>query len=271
MTKIIKICVVFIAAISIFLTGCGDKEKTEVRSAKDLEHAVIGVQLGTISDIYVTDLIKDKPEASIKRFIGNQDAIKAVLRGDVDCLVLDYEPAKAFAKQHDNLRVLSEPFTKDNYAAMVAKGNTHLLGKVNEAIDELEKNGSLKKIIDSYINGDTEVYHYIPKTQKGRELIVATDAAFPPYEYNENGRIVGIDIEIAKAVADHMGMVVKIVDMEFDSIITAVATHQVDIAISGLSVTEERKKKVDFSRDYVENTQGILVREGPVQNTEEFD
>lgn len=264
MTKIIKICVVFIAAISIFLTGCGDKEKTEVRSAKDLEHAVIGVQLGTISDIYVTDLIKDKPNASIKRFIANPDAIKAVLRGDVDCLVLDYEPAKAFAKQHSNLRVLNEPFAKDFYAAMVAKGNRNLLTKVNEVIDELEKDGSLKKIIDSYINGDTEVYQYIPKTITGRELVVATDASFPPYEYRENGKIVGIDIEIAKAIADHMGMVVKIEDMEFDSIITAVVTHKVDIAISGLSVTEERKEKVDFSREYVENTQSILVRDGPV-------
>lgn len=93
-------------------------------------------------------------------------------------------------------------------------------------------------------------------------LVMATNAAFPPYEYYENGQIVGIDAEIAKAIADKLGMELRIEDMEFDSIIAAVQTGKADIGMAGMTVTEDRKLNVNFTDSYATGVQVVIVKEG---------
>ena len=92
-------------------------------------------------------------------------------------------------------------------------------------------------------------------------LTMATNAYFPPYEYYEGDTIVGIDADIAKAVADKLGLELKIEDMEFDSIITAVQTGKVDMGLAGMTVTDERKKSVNFSDTYATGIQVVIVTE----------
>ncbi|MBQ4629781.1 MAG: basic amino acid ABC transporter substrate-binding protein [Clostridia bacterium] len=102
------------------------------------------------------------------------------------------------------------------------------------------------------------------KDEKAEEktLKMATNAAFPPYEYKEGEKIVGIDAEIAEAIAKELGMKLEIVDMEFDSIITAVDKGEVDFGMAGMTVTDERKEQVDFSDSYATGVQSIIVKEG---------
>jgi polar amino acid transport system substrate-binding protein len=90
-------------------------------------------------------------------------------------------------------------------------------------------------------------------------LTMATNAEFPPYEYYEGGEIVGIDVEIAQALAEELGMELKIEDMAFDSIITAVSSGKCDIGLAGMTVDEDRLKNVDFSDTYAKATQVIIV------------
>ena len=92
-------------------------------------------------------------------------------------------------------------------------------------------------------------------------LTMATNAYFPPYEYYEGEKIVGIDAEIAGAVAEKLGLELKIEDMEFDSIITAVQTGKADIGFAGMTVTEERLKNIDFSEAYAQGVQVVIVKE----------
>lgn len=92
-------------------------------------------------------------------------------------------------------------------------------------------------------------------------LTMATNAYFPPYEYYEGEEIVGIDADIAKAVADKLGLELKIEDMEFDSIITAVQTGKADMGLAGMTVTDERKQSVNFSDTYATGIQVIIVPE----------
>ncbi|MCR5652038.1 MAG: basic amino acid ABC transporter substrate-binding protein [Lachnospiraceae bacterium] len=99
------------------------------------------------------------------------------------------------------------------------------------------------------------------KTVTAGVLTMATNAYFPPYEYYEGDDIVGIDAEIAKAVADKLGMELKIEDMEFDSIITAVASGKADIGLAGMTVTEERKKNINFTDSYATGVQVVIVKE----------
>ena len=93
-------------------------------------------------------------------------------------------------------------------------------------------------------------------------LTMATNAYFPPYEYYEGDQIVGIDAEIAAAVADKLGLELKIEDMEFGAILTAVQTGKVDMGLAGMTVTEERLETVNFSTTYATGIQSIIVPEG---------
>ena len=93
-----------------------------------------------------------------------------------------------------------------------------------------------------------------------KKLVMATNAAFPPYEYVEGKEIVGIDAEIAKAIADDLGKELIIEDMAFDSIIAAVQTGKADIAMAGMTVTEDRKENINFSTPYTEAAQVIVVK-----------
>ena len=92
-------------------------------------------------------------------------------------------------------------------------------------------------------------------------LTMATNAQFPPYEYYEGDKIVGIDAEIVAAIADKLGLDYVIEDMEFDSIITSVQTGKADIGLAGMTVTEERMEAVNFTETYATGKQVIIVTE----------
>ncbi len=94
------------------------------------------------------------------------------------------------------------------------------------------------------------------------KLVMGTNASFPPYEFTDNeGKIVGIDAEIAAAVAEKMGYELEIKDMEFDSLITAVQNGSIDFALAGMTVTDKRKESVNFSDTYATGVQVIIVKE----------
>lgn len=93
-------------------------------------------------------------------------------------------------------------------------------------------------------------------------LVMATNAEFPPYEFYEGGEVVGIDAEIAAAIAEEMGMELKIEDMAFDSIILSVSSGKADIGAAGLTVTEDRLQNVNFSDTYATAAQVIILKEG---------
>lgn len=93
-------------------------------------------------------------------------------------------------------------------------------------------------------------------------LTMGTNAAFPPYEYVEGDEIVGIDPEVAQAIAEKLGLTLEIVDMDFGSIITAVQTGKVDVGIAGMTVDPDRLENVDFTDSYATGVQVVIVPEG---------
>ena len=97
------------------------------------------------------------------------------------------------------------------------------------------------------------------KTSNSDTLVMATNATFPPYEYVDGEECKGIDIEIAQAIADAMGKKLEVDDIDFDSIIPAITTGKADMALAGMTVTDERKENVDFSDSYATGVQVIIV------------
>ena len=93
-------------------------------------------------------------------------------------------------------------------------------------------------------------------------LVMATNAAFPPYEYKDGDKIVGIDAEIAAAIAEKLGMKLEIMDVDFGAVLTGVAEGKYDMGMAGITVTDERKLTMDFSNTYATGIQVIIVNDG---------
>ncbi len=99
-------------------------------------------------------------------------------------------------------------------------------------------------------------------TEEGGTLVMGTNAAFPPYEYIEDGEVVGIDAEIAAAIAEKLGMELEIQDMEFDAIIPALQSGKINVGLAGMTVTPEREENVNFTESYATGVQVVIVKEG---------
>lgn len=157
--------------------------------------------------------------------------------------------------------------TAEKYAFAVAKDNSALKTAANELLAELKANGELDKIINSFFDGSAEFLYTNPvsevPTGADREnyLVVATNAYFPPFEYYEGDKLTGVDMKIASLLAEKLGKTLYINDMEFDSIITSVKQGASDIGMAGMTVNEERLKTIDFTTEYYESAQVLVVRE----------
>ena len=114
---------------------------------------------------------------------------------------------------------------------------------------------------DTAVEESTETAETALPTAVEGVLTMATNAAFPPYEYIEGGEIVGIDAEIAAAIAEKLGLEVQIEDMEFDAIIEAVKSGKADIGLAGMTVTPDRAEEVNFTASYATGVQVVIVTE----------
>lgn len=102
-------------------------------------------------------------------------------------------------------------------------------------------------------------------------LVMATNATFPPYEYYDGETVVGLDVDIAKAVAEKMGYELEVADMEFDAIIPAVSSGKAAFGLAGMTVTEERKQMVDFSDSYATGIQAVIVKvDSPITSVDDL-
>ena len=127
-------------------------EDSEIASPDDLKGVIVGVQLGTTGDIYVSDLEADG--TTVERYSKGFEAVQALSQGKIDAVVIDGEPAKTFVAETEGLKILEESFTDEEYAIAVKKGNTELLEKINGALKTLKDNGTLDEIVAKYIKAE---------------------------------------------------------------------------------------------------------------------
>ncbi len=264
-----KVISVLLAAVMILsLTACGKKrEGVKITSASDLSEAakgdvlLVGVQLGTTGDIYCSDDFGDK---HVERFSKGYEAVQALLQGKIDAVVIDDQPAQAFVKQNKGLKILDTEYIQEDYAIAVNKNNTALTAAINDALKTIKADGTFQKIVDYYIGHEDGAKPYEKKDvdrSKGK-LVMATNAAFEPYEYRDAaGNIIGLDVDMMQAVCDILGYSLSVEDMEFDSIIAAVVSGQADVGVAGMTVTEDRLKSIDFTDSYYTGRQVIIVNE----------
>ena len=221
-----------------------EAESTDT-AAFDLAGKKIGVQLGTTGDQLATEY-EQNDGSTVERFNKGADAIQALKQGKIDCVVIDYNPAKAFVEKNDDLQILDEELSSEEYAMCVNKDNSELTAKINEALTQLKEDGTLDAIVSNYIGDEAGQHPYTSPEGVDRSngtLVMATNATFEPYE----------------AVCDVLGYDLKIEDMEFDAIVNAVVSGKADFGAAGMTVTDERKLSVDFTDTYATASQVIIV------------
>lgn len=159
------------------------------------------------------------------------------------------------------VKVVGINLTDEEYAFGVSKKDPELLKTVNEFIAQIKEDGTLKNIMDKYFgNAEKTPIVSAKKDSSKDQLVISTEASFPPFEYKQGEGFLGIDIEIAKALADKLGKELVIENVSFDAVLQQVEAGYADIAMAGLTVNEKRKKQVNFSESYYEASQNIIVK-----------
>ena len=115
---------------------------------------------------------------------------------------------------------------------------------------------------ESEAPADTGNMPTVEKIKEKGELVMLTNAAFPPFEYVDGSEITGVDVEIAQAIADELGVKLTVTNMDFDPIIDYIKTGKGDLGIAGITANEEREKAVDFSTSYITTTQYMILPTG---------
>ncbi len=157
-------------------------------------------------------------------------------------------------------KVIDIDLTNEEYAFGVDKDQSELLEQTNDFIAKIKEDGTLDEIFDKYFgDGEPEAIESAEYDASKDQLVVATNAAFEPFEYTKGDSYYGIDMEIASLLAEELGQELVIQNMDFDAVCLSVGQHKCDIAMAGLTVNEERKEYVTFTDSYYEASQKLIV------------
>lgn len=159
------------------------------------------------------------------------------------------------------VKVININLTDEEYAFGVDKNQPELLEQVNAFIAEIKANGKLDEVFNNYFgDGTPKAIKSAALDESKDQLVVATNAEFPPFEYSEGENFLGVDMEIAALLAEKLGKELVIQHMDFEAVCLAVGSHKCDIAMAGLTINEERKESVTFSESYYQASQQLIVK-----------
>jgi polar amino acid transport system substrate-binding protein len=256
------LCALILLATIVFPAGCG-KNEVAIASLDDAAHARIGVMTGSTGEAIATARF---PEAQIKSFDDIMDAVTAMKSGQLDAIVTAFPAALQVSKKNPDLGVLREPLDHEYTAIAVRKGNDELLAAVNRIISELRDDGTLASMTRRWFKPDLSPYEEldIALPAEGRPLKIGVSATREPFSFvDKNGRVSGHDGELARLIAAKLHRPVEFFNMKFMALIPALQSGKVDLIVTGMTATEERRKFVNFTQSYYTNAQVMLARRVP--------
>ncbi len=256
-----KIAAAFMA-LALMLTcfvGCGEKEGK----------VAIGVQSGTTGEFF----LKGDADWGFEGF-ANVDtkaydnaglAVEDMKNGNIKYVVIDAAVGKELANKNKEIKVIDYALIKEDFGFGVDKAQPELLATINKVIKE--KKAEIDAIYASFADvSDDNAAEWKGATLKSAEydankaqLVVATNAAFAPYEFVVGNEYAGIDIEILKLIAAELKMEIVIQDMAFESVVTSIGKNGIDMAASGLTISPAREKIVNFSDPYEVGSYQVIL------------
>lgn len=247
----------------LWFTSCHEKTAT-ITSLSMLEGGkTFAVPTGTVADQFV---LKKFPDAKILYFNTVLDCAIAVKTDKADAAVYDKPILQNIAAKNEGLVVLSEMLFDDRYGFAVQLENKELKTAMDDVLAELQSDGIYEDMMKRWFpeRGNPAPMPEIETNGKGGILRFGTAAVTEPMSfYDANHRIAGLDIEFASRIAKKLNRKLEIVDMEFGAMLPALIAGKVDMIGAGLSITEERAKKVLFSDSYYPSGIAAVVRSAP--------
>ncbi len=209
----------------------------------------VAVQKGTTSFMYA-EVLKGVDVVSYDTFAL---AAKDMINGNADYVFVDKTTANALCKEISGLKIVNIPLSNENYGIGIDKNQAELKTQIDAIL--ASKAAEIEAIKDKYMNNEESKYVGVTSGTKSADkaatqLVVATNAEFAPWEYKEGNQFFGIDMEIAQLLATELGMELVIEDMDFDSVVGSVGKQNIDIAMSGITITAERMNVINFSTSY---------------------
>ena len=240
--------------------GCNYIPDNKIHSAEDLNGASVGILQGTTTVNYVTSLFNDG--AVVSSYEDRDELLNALTNGRLDCVVMDNDITTSFLRRSTRVTMLPEPYTDDAYSVVIANENADLTKAVNAAIAQLQFDGTINRIVTSYVSGSGYAYTSTLKEENVRgTLRLAVDTSVSPFAfYDDNGNITGLDVDICTAICDILGVRLTVVSDYASNLISLVVKGQADMAMSCFVDNEADRERVDFSDSYYATTQMMIVR-----------
>lgn len=246
----------------VAINGC-DKHELAITQVADIKQAVaakVGAMTGTTGEALA---IREFPQAAVKSFDDIMDAVAAIKSGQLDAIVTAYPTALQVTKKNQQLMILPEPLDHEDTAIAFRKDSADLLQQVNLIIAELKADGTLQAMQKRWLKPDLSPYEEvdIPLPISGKVLKIGVSATREPLTFvDKSGKVSGHDGELARIIGQKLKRPVEFSNMKFMALIPALQSGKVDMILTGMTATEERKKYVNFSEPYFSNTQVVLVK-----------
>ena len=259
MRKLVK---VVLPLLLFFFTACGSSdvaEKPVYKEIKDFYGKKVATTIGSSQEAM---LAAEHPQIEILRFDTDADLLNALSTYKCEAATFDYHIYAYFNQIMGGLTTLEKPLFRVGVGACFAKGvNVELREQFNAFMQQLKDQGIYDQIVDRWINNaHTSTMPDIPVPLEGKPLRVGTHSSAPPLVFMKDGEFVGMDIEIIKRFAVHIGRPIVFSDMNFSALIPSVVSRTQDMVICGVNITEERKLSVDFSDPYYFCNSVMVIR-----------
>ena len=227
----------------------------------------VGVQQGTTGWSYMSGDadwgFAGFSNITVNSFDNGGLAVQDMINGNIDFVVIDDAPAKQLVAANNGVKLIDVALTTESYGIAIDKANADLLAQVNSIL--ADKSAEVEAIFTKY-DGVEDATQWTGDTipagtydASKEQFVVATNAAFAPYEFKVGENFAGIDMEIAKLIADELNQELVILDMEFDAIVSSVGKNGVDAGIAAMTINAKRKQSVNFSDPYYSGAYQVII------------
>mgnify|MGYP001164700486 FL=1 len=225
------------------------KSGLQLKTISDIKDKRIAVLLGSVHDKYV---MKEFPDAKVLQYRSPPEMVLAVRSGKADVALYTTETLAELLRTDKDLGVLGDTLFTIPIGMGFNKANPALREQFNEFLARIKQDGTFDDLVKRWVRDGNHAMPRIPNPKTNGVLVVGyvSDKGLP-FTVMENGKPIGIDVELAERFAAYLGKALKLQDMEFGALIMAVSSNKIDMISSTLMITEDRKKQIDFSDPYM--------------------
>lgn len=224
-----------------------------------LANARVTAQTGTSDLALLREQIQPR---SVIPFLTQEEVNAALIDRRADAAIMDRMQAELLLKQTgDAFKIVEKPLKRDQYGLVFNKKNASLAKAANAAIDKFKESGELQKSRTKHFDAINDLGSGAETKDEVKPFILCVESSFAPFVFVKENRLVGVDIEIAEAIADELKRPLEIKVVPFTEVLPLVMSGAADMGASGISITPERSTQALFSVSYESGGRRILVRD----------